>query len=90
MRLIFLDFINIEDKISLHDYLIEKFNLPDYYGRNLDALWDCLMEISDYTLIEMQNIFALYGKLGDYSAKFLKTLDDAALENSYIWLKVLE
>ena len=25
-----------------HDYLAEALNLPDYYGKNLDALYDCL------------------------------------------------
>ncbi|MGB4609886.1 MAG: barstar family protein [Saccharofermentanales bacterium] len=90
MRLIYLDFINIEDKTTLHNYLSEKFDLPDCYGRSIEALWDYLMNISDYTLIEMKNIFTLYGKLGNYSAEFLKTLDDAALENSYIWLKIIE
>ncbi|MDI9490465.1 MAG: barstar family protein [Clostridiaceae bacterium] len=90
MRLIQFDFIDIKDKETLHEYLAEKLDLPDHYGNNLDALWDCLLELSEYTLIEMKNIFSLYGYLGDYSAKFLKTLDDAALANSFLWLKVLE
>ena len=27
-----------------HDYLMRALNLPDYYGRNLDALYDILTE----------------------------------------------
>ncbi|WP_207259722.1 barstar family protein [Desulfovibrio sp. Huiquan2017] len=27
---------------TLHAELKEKLDLPDYYGANLDALWDCL------------------------------------------------
>lgn len=27
-----------------HDYLKEVFSFPDYYGKNLDALYDCLSE----------------------------------------------
>lgn len=90
MRHIRLDFCKVTDKISLHIYLQEKFDLPKNYGKNLDALWDCLSEISDYTLVELLNIDELYGALGPYSAKFLQTIDDAAQENEYIWLKVLD
>lgn len=28
-----------------HDYLMDALNFPDYYGKNLDALYDCLCEI---------------------------------------------
>ena len=28
-----------------HEYLMEALDFPDYYGKNLDALYDCLCEI---------------------------------------------
>ena len=28
-----------------HKYLKKVFNFPDYYGNNLDALYDCLTDI---------------------------------------------
>lgn len=90
MKKIRLDFQNIKDKVTLHLYLQEQFELPSYYGKNLDAFWDCLAEISDYTLVELLNINTLYESLGPYSAKFLKTIDDAAQENTYLWLKVVD
>lgn len=34
-----------KDKDSLHDDLVEQLNLPNYYGRNLHALDDCLRDI---------------------------------------------
>ena len=37
-----LDFTNMEYPAQLHRELKIKFELPDYYGENWDALWDCL------------------------------------------------
>ena len=39
---IILDFEGVRSLWELHEYLKEAFHLPDYYGRNMDALWDCL------------------------------------------------
>ena len=35
----------------LHEYLQESLGFPDYYGRNLSALADCLAETGTPTLI---------------------------------------
>ena len=45
MRRIIIDAGDMRDMESLHLVMKEALNLPDHYGRNLDALWDCLMEI---------------------------------------------
>lgn len=42
MNTIVLDFSEIKSMYNLHAYLKEAFRLPDYYGFNMDALWDCL------------------------------------------------
>ena len=36
-------------KEELHSYLKKKMKFPDYYGENLDALFDCLTDISTDT-----------------------------------------
>ncbi|MBQ9212803.1 MAG: barstar family protein [Bacteroidales bacterium] len=46
MKKIILDFSQTT-KTNVHKYLKEKFSFPDYYGCNLDALYDCLSEISN-------------------------------------------
>ena len=40
-----------EERDELHDFLAEELTLPAYYGRNLDALADCLGDVSEPLLI---------------------------------------
>lgn len=39
-----LDGARMGSRAELHDALAAAFSLPAHYGRNLDALWDCLTE----------------------------------------------
>ena len=39
-----LDGARMGSRAELHDALAAAFSLPTHYGRNLDALWDCLTE----------------------------------------------
>ena len=38
-------------KELIHEYLMEKFEFPSYYGKNLDALYDCLTDIAEPTAV---------------------------------------
>ena len=40
-----------EMKENPHEYIKEKLDFPDYYGENLDALYDCLTEMDKKTII---------------------------------------
>ena len=42
MNTITLDFSGIKLYWELHEYFKDIFQFPDYYGHNMDALWDCL------------------------------------------------
>ncbi len=64
-----------------HDYLKEVFNFPEYYGKNLDALYDCLCEIGVETEIILIN--------GDgVSRDMIETFEDAASENENLKFKI--
>jgi len=60
MNKIVLDFSEIKTWWELHEYFKEIFGLPEYYGKNLDALWDCLRcsfeEDTLITLIDLQKL----------------------------------
>jgi RNAse (barnase) inhibitor barstar len=63
-----------------HDYLMEALHLPDYYGKNLDALYDCLTEIE--CEIELVNA-------GEVDEDIIETFKDAAAENEFLTFKII-
>lgn len=62
MRTIHLNTDHLMDKPSAHSYLSGQFGFPDYYGNNLDALWDMLTEISQDTTITLRGESSGYAK----------------------------
>ena len=63
-----------------HDYIMEALNLPDYYGKNLDALYDCLCEIScEIELINSESV----------EKDIIDTFVDASGENEFLKFEIL-
>ncbi|TDU09975.1 barstar family protein [Bacillus subtilis] len=73
MRKIIIDGRDFENIEVLHDVLKDKLDFPNYYGRNLDALWDCLTGWVDlpFTLVLINF---------EFSKKFLGSYADDVLE----------
>lgn len=47
MKQIVLDGNILADAAKMHDYLKEMLDFPEYYGKNLDALHDCLTDLEN-------------------------------------------
>ena len=66
---------------EFHQLIKKELDLPDYYGENLDALWDCLTGFIEFPVfiiwINYHQSKKLLGKEADIIAK---TFEDAAVE----------
>lgn len=76
------------DRVSAHEHLQAQLQLPAYYGRNLDALYDLLTERSEPTEILITGWSELEVNLGGYAAALMDTLYDAARENPALKIQV--
>ena len=77
---------NIRNREELHDALIRALNLPTWYGRNLDALYDCLTESKQDTELRLLHPARLEEALGGYARSLISVLRDAAAENPHFRL----
>ena len=75
MRIV-MEELEEEEKGTEQRYLKEKRRFPDYYGGNLDALYDCLTEAEEME-IEVQN----REQAQNYFLRIWSVLLDAAKEN---------
>lgn len=75
---------NISTRPELHDKIALEFGFPEWYGKNLDALHDCLLDISTDTLMVVENFNLLEEKLGRYALNFKKVLSDSSAENNFL------
>lgn len=86
MKTITLDLEHLHSVPCLHKQLREALELPIYYGANLDALYDCLTEISEETELVVPLAVADAEHLGWYGEQLLTVLQDAAKENKKLRL----
>ena len=85
-----LDGRSMMNKDQVHDYLVERFNFPSYYGRNLDALYDLMSTYDQEDKLIILLIFPEMGieQMGEYGLKLIETLDLASHHNPHIDFRV--
>ncbi len=84
MKKIVLDFKGMENSEDIQEYLAFKFDFPDYYGMNLDALYDCLTDIDEYTCIGFFGTGETDSEAGRYLQRLKRVMLDAESENPRI------
>lgn len=79
MELVILEGLRMTTRAAAHDELARALQLPDYYGRNLDALWD--MATTMQARVRLEHAAEMAQALGAYGAKLIATLREAADRN---------
>lgn len=74
-----IDCTQIKTREDLHRIFRETLSFPQWYGNNLDALHDCLTEISGK--VRLLDWETAEERLGAYGQKAKKVIASAALEN---------
>ncbi len=76
MKKIFLNIKGKTDPKEIHEQIAMEFEFPNHYGKNLDALFDCLSTISTPTAV-----VAIIDPENEYHQKLKTVMDDAQEEN---------
>lgn len=80
-----LDFAEVRSLQELHQYFRKVFDLPKYYGHNMDALWDSLPCCYDEnTAIVLKNISALPSEMAPSVEIMLELFRDLHDEDGVI------
>lgn len=72
---------------DVHQALAQALSFPGYYGRNLDALYDCLTDLTDTQLV-IEDCAAAAERIERWG-RFLMVFFDAAMENPALQIRLL-
>ena len=89
MKTIVLDCAQMIGREAAHDYLARELSFPEWYGRNLDALYDLLTGYVGPVRLELVSVRALEA-LGGYGRALLSTMEEAAGEAPGLELVIRE
>ncbi len=84
MDTIIIDCGPVNSAASLHDALAHALELPEYYGKNLDALYDCLTDVEMPTQLILMNFDAV----APWAAGFQAVFQDAMAANPLLQIVV--
>lgn len=86
MAEITLDGLELRSVETVHDRFAQALALPEYYGRNLDALFDCLTDSRTLVTVRLLHREALEDRLGRRGRALVRLLRRAAAENPCVTL----
>lgn len=76
-----VDLSDVTTRETLHDALEKALPLPEYYGRNLDALFDALTSLPEPCTILFANVSEARAAIPDYIERLREMCRDVQWEN---------
>ncbi|MGN0975358.1 MAG: barstar family protein [Gemmiger sp.] len=80
----------LRSRAQVHELLARELGFPPGYGANLDALYDCLTDLSEETVVVLAHTDALAETLGDWAWTLRRVLRDASADNDRLTLEEKE
>lgn len=80
MKIVVIDGRKMTDREAAHTYLKRKLDLPEYYGRNLDALFDCLCEMNNVQVV-LTYVSEMKDNLRRYAENLVNVFEAAEEKN---------
>lgn len=87
MEIIILDGNRMTSRDRAYEYINKTMRFPEYAGKNLDALHDCLSELSGDVIIIIQNVGIMLENLDKYAEKMLNVFRITAEEAGYTFIE---
>lgn len=83
MKEFVLDGAAMTSKEAIYQQLSRVFSFPTYFGHNLDAVWDLLMEEDEHIEIHFKHIALLVEHMDDYGEKLVKVFHNLEAINRH-------
>lgn len=84
MNTLIIDGRRCKTKTQTFEYLAKKIPFPDYFGGNLDALYDVLTAFPEQTCFRIRFSASIPCNLGDWGIMLMQLFADAANANKNI------
>lgn len=90
MNKVILDGKQMKNKKLVYLYIKFQLEIGEFFGSNLDALWDVLSTYSQPLIITLINKDKLIENLGDYGESIIQVFEDVEEENRNIEFEILD
>lgn len=76
MKTVTLDLSSVQTMDDFHDLVISVFGFPEYYGRNLDAFWDCINDCAKPAPVEIANFDSVPAEIQPSILRYIELLGE--------------